>query len=80
MIAAAALGNLLTSSELAVPALQNSLQSSDGQLRAWAANALGQFQSSAKEALPALTNLLNDPDPGVQDAAKHAIESININL
>ena len=62
--------------DLVVPALADSLKSTDVDTRIFSAESLIWFGQSAASALPNLTNALSDPDPDVRSYATNAIQSI----
>lgn len=72
-----ALGDLKIRPDIVVPALANSLQSTNQSIRVNAAISLNWFEEKAAPALPALTNALNDPDPEVRKFVGDTILQIN---
>jgi HEAT repeat protein len=71
------LGELHREPDLAVPALIQSLQSSEYYVRANAAAALGRFGNQAKTAVSALEKALKDSDASVRRHATAALNRIN---
>jgi hypothetical protein len=60
----------------AVPALLDTLHSSDPTVRRKAVEVLGRMGEDAAPAVPALTSLLDDPDPAVRKAAARTLGQI----
>lgn len=78
--AADALGWLKNRPDIVVPALADSLQSTNAILRQSAAISLVRFEEKAVLALPALTNALNDPVSSVRQYIDDAILKINASV
>lgn len=74
--AAEALGSIGPEAEAAIPALLESLQDWQAEVRKAAADALGNIGPTAKEAVPDLTRLLRDKESGVRGFAARALGKI----
>jgi HEAT repeat protein len=63
--------------EAAVPVLIEQLRHPNADVRLWAATVLGQIGPAARDAIPPLLEMLADAEPGVRNAARRSLESID---